>query len=124
VLPAELRQQDHLDVLRAMVTWAADETPPILVEGPGLVDVAYWQQQHSLAAHLVNYNNPMAMAGAFREAIPTGPYRVSLRVPEGNTPISVALLESGQPAQYGREGERLSGSCGRRECPDNRGGHT
>jgi len=104
---AELRQQDHLDVLRAMVTWAADETPPILVEGPGLVDVAYWQQQHSLAAHLVNYNNPMAMAGAFREAIPTGPYRVSLRVPEGNTPISVALLESGQPAQYGREGERL-----------------
>lgn len=103
----ELRQQDHLDVLRAMVTWAADEVPPMVVEGPGLIDMAYWKQQRSVAAHLVNYNNPMAMAGAFREAIPTGPYRVSLQLPQGVTPTGVTLLESGQPAQFKLEGERL-----------------
>jgi len=55
----------------------------MIVDGPGLVDLAYWRQDRSFAVHLVNYNNPMTMPGAYREIIPAGPYAVSLELPAG-----------------------------------------
>ncbi|MDF0546292.1 beta-galactosidase trimerization domain-containing protein [Sphingobium sp. H39-3-25] len=103
----ELRHGGHLAILHAMVTWAADEVGPMTVEGPGLVDIAYWRQHKSLAAHLVNYTNPMALGGAFREAIRTGPYRVSLQLPKDATLTSVRLLEANLTPVSRREGDRL-----------------
>jgi len=77
------------------------------VSGPGLVDVAIWRQERSLAAHIVNYNNPFSMAGAYRELLTTGPYEVSLELPAARDPAAVTLLEHGTPAQWKREGTRL-----------------
>jgi len=91
----ELRHGGHLAILKAMVAWANDETPSMVVDGPGLIDVAYWRQQGSLAAHIVNYNNPMTMAGAYREIIPAGPYTVSLALPTGSRVGRVSLREAG-----------------------------
>ncbi|WCT74137.1 beta-galactosidase trimerization domain-containing protein [Sphingomonas naphthae] len=104
---AELRHGGHLAILKAMVAWAADETAPMTVEGPGLVDMAYWRQAQSLAAHIVNYNNPMAMAGAYREAIRSGPYTVSLELPLGAEPKGVRLLESDAMPEWRREVGRV-----------------
>jgi hypothetical protein len=98
---------DHLLLLRNAIEWAADEPAPLTVSGPGLLDIAYWRQEHSLAAHLVNLTNPMAMKGPFREIIPAGPFTVSLQLPPGARPTSVKLLESGQPAKHHRDGTRL-----------------
>jgi len=98
---------DHLALLRNAVEWAADEPAPLTVAGPGFLDVAYWRQEHSLAVHLVNMTNPMAMKGPYREIIPAGPFTVSLHLPPGASPASVKLLESGAPAQYRRDGDRL-----------------
>lgn len=105
---AEIRHGGHLDILRAMVNWAADEVQPMTVTGPGLVDMAIWRQQGSLAAHLVNYNNAMAMGGAYREALTTGPYEVSVELPEARDPARVTLLENGNAGQWRRDGARLS----------------
>jgi hypothetical protein len=91
----ELSHGDHLTLIHAMVDWAHDEPKPMQVDGPGLVDIAYWRQQKSITGHLVNLNNPMTMRGSYREAIPAGPYRVRLRLPTGERPVQARLLTAG-----------------------------
>ncbi len=103
----EIRHGAHMELLRGMVNWAADEAPPLAVSGPGLVDLALWRQEGSVTAHLVNYNNAMTMAGAYREALTTGPYEVSIALPEGQVPRAVTLLEHGRAAQWRAEGRRI-----------------
>jgi hypothetical protein len=98
---------DHLMLLKNAVEWAADEPPPLTVSGPGVVDLAYWRQEKSLTVHLVNLTNPMMLKGPLREILPAGPFEVSLRLPPGAVPRVVTLLESGTPAAYRRDGDRL-----------------
>ena len=103
----EVLSGDHLLLLRNAVDWAMDATQPVTVEGPGFIDVAYWRQERSLAVHLVNMTNPMAMKGPYREVLPVGPFTVTLTLPRDARPASVALLESGTPAKYRNDGDRL-----------------
>lgn len=98
---------DHLTILRNAVAWASDGTQPMDVSGPGFLDIAYWRQRTSLAAHLVNLTNPMAMRGYMREVLPAGPYRVSLALPRGTRPKRVRLLEAERDAPFRMEGDRL-----------------
>jgi hypothetical protein len=98
---------DHLALLANAVEWAADEPAPMSVTGAGLIDVAYWRQEKSLTAHLVNLTNPMALKGPVREIIPAGPFEVSLRLPAGGTPRAVTLLEHGRPADFRCVADRL-----------------
>lgn len=98
---------DHLALLRNAVLWAANEPQPMTVTGPGMIDTSYWRQERSLAAHLVNLNNPMAMKGYAREILPAGPYEVTLRLPRGVRPGRVHLLEAGTNASYRTEGDSL-----------------
>jgi hypothetical protein len=86
---------DHLRLLRNAVTWAANEAPPVEVEGPGIVDVTVWRQRDSMTVHLVNLTNPMMMKGPIREALPIGPLRVRVRLPAGARPTKVQLLTAG-----------------------------
>jgi hypothetical protein len=98
---------DHLALLVNAVTWAMEEEQPMTVRGPGLLDIAYWRQEKSLAAHLVNLSNPMMMKGPYREHIPAGPYTVSLVLPAGARVGRVRLLESGLTPKTRRQGGRL-----------------
>lgn len=50
---------------------------------PGMIDISYCRQNGSVAAHLVNLNNPMAMGGYRREIMPAGPYEVDIELPAG-----------------------------------------
>jgi hypothetical protein len=86
---------DHLRLLRNTIDWAVNETPPVAVEGPGLLDVTVWRQRDSMAVHLVNLTNPMMMKGPLREVIPVGPQRVRIRLPGGARPKKVHLLTAG-----------------------------
>ncbi|MBV9548322.1 MAG: beta-galactosidase trimerization domain-containing protein [Alphaproteobacteria bacterium] len=95
----EVLHEDHLLLLKNAVLWAMDEPQPMTVTGPGLVDISYWRQKNSLAAHLVNMNNPMFMKGPYREMLPAGPYTVSLALPDGAKVGGVKLLESGTVAK-------------------------
>jgi type 1 glutamine amidotransferase len=103
----EISSGDHLALLRNAVLWAANETQPMSVTGPGMVDISYWRQANSVAAHLVNLTNPMAMGGYMREILPTGPYDVSLQLPAGAGVKRVRLLEAGTDVAARREGDRL-----------------
>ncbi|MDE2404583.1 MAG: hypothetical protein KGM17_07930 [Sphingomonadales bacterium] len=99
--------RDHLLLMRNAVAWAAGEDQPLTVEGAGFVDVSYWRQEKSLAAHLVNLNNPSAMKGFLHETVPLGPFRVGLALPAGTRATRVRLLEAGQEARFRRDGNRL-----------------
>jgi hypothetical protein len=86
---------DHLRLLRNAIAWATNEPRPVDVEGPGVVDVTVWRQALSMTVHLVNLTNPMMMKGPLREAIPIGPLRVRIRIPDRVRPRRVQLLTAG-----------------------------
>jgi type 1 glutamine amidotransferase len=99
---------DHLMLLRNAVQWAMDGQQPMTVEGPGLLDISYWRQRRSLAAHLVNLTNPMAMRGYMREVLPAGPYRVTLELPPSVTPRRVRLLEAETEVPFERTDSHIT----------------
>lgn len=103
----DVSAEDHLKLLRNAVDWAADEAQPLIVTGAGMLDIAYWRQQRSVTANLVNLQNPMMMRGYNRENLPTGPFAASLLLPERARVQGVKLLESGQSAKYRQAGGRL-----------------
>jgi hypothetical protein len=87
------------------VAWAANEPPPVEVEGPGVIDVTIWRQRRSVTVHLVNLTNPMLMKGPLREVLPAGPQKVRVRLPEGLRPRGVRLLTAGtEPEVSWRDG--------------------
>jgi hypothetical protein len=88
----EVMSYDHGRVLANAVRWVANEEQPLVVKGPGLLDVALWQQQSSVTAHLVNLSNPMAMSGSFREILSVGPQKVRLKLPGGAQARDVHML--------------------------------
>jgi hypothetical protein len=104
---AELSHGDHLTLMQSMLDWAHDEQQPLQIDGPGLVDIAYWRQKNSVTAHLVNLNNPMTMRGSYRAAIPTGPYRVALQLPAGTRPSQVRRLSDGGNVPIQVDGDRV-----------------
>ena len=103
----EVLSPDHFKLLRNAVQWAANRAQPLVVEGPGLLDVALWRQQNSITAHLVNLTNPMAMKGPVREILPVGRQRVKIRLPEGARPADVKLLVAGGAAPHRVNGRTL-----------------
>jgi len=72
------------------------------VTGPGMVEVIGWRQEGSMTVHIVNLTNPMMLRASFRELLPIGEQRVSVRIPAGKTPRGVRLLVAGRsaPMQY------------------------
>jgi hypothetical protein len=92
----EVLSLDHWKLLRNAVDWAANEPRPVVVTGPGTLDVTIWRQKDSLTVHLVNLTNPMMMKGPVREFIPLPPQEVSIRMPNGRIPNKVQLLVSSQ----------------------------
>jgi hypothetical protein len=86
---------DHLRLLGNAVRWAANEPPPVEVDGPGVFDVTVWRQAQSMTVHLVNLTNPMMMKGPLRETISVGPLRVRVRLPSAARPRRVQLLTAG-----------------------------
>ena len=91
----EVLAGDHGTLLRNAAAWATDEPPPAEVTGPGVLDVAVWQQRRSLTVHLVNLTNPMMMKGPLRTVDPIGAQQVRVRLPAGRSAQAVKLLVAG-----------------------------
>jgi hypothetical protein len=96
----EIMNVDHGRLLRNVIRWAMNETPPVEVAGPGILDVAVWRQKQSMTVHLVNLTNPMMMKGPFRELVPVGEQKVRVQVPEGTKVKKVRLLVSDETPGY------------------------
>jgi hypothetical protein len=72
---------DHGDLLANLVRWAARDTIPLRVDGPGLLDVELYRQSDRLVLHLVNLTGVGSWRAPMEEIIPVGPIGVRLRDP-------------------------------------------
>ncbi len=90
-------------LLSNAVRWAGRDSHSAVVQGPGLLDVFYWETEPGLALHLVNYTTPALMKGPAREISTVGKQQVRLRLPNGFRAGAASLLSSGQelPMQAG-----------------------
>jgi hypothetical protein len=73
-----------------------------------VLDVTVWRQAGSMTVHLVNLTNPMMMKGPFRELIPIGEQRVTVRLPEGATAKKVRLLVADRDLPVEQDGRHVS----------------
>jgi hypothetical protein len=99
---------DHLRLFINTVDWVTQEDRLVILQGPGLFDIAIWEQENSLAIHLVNMNNPMYMQGPCRELLPSLPQELSINLPKGVKPKSVKLLSRGDSVEFKQNGRKLS----------------
>jgi hypothetical protein len=88
----EVLDPDHGRIFANSVRWALNEPDLVTIAGPGVFDVAVWEQEGSMTVHLVNLTNPMMMKGPIRELYPTGPLQLSIRLPPNREPKETRLL--------------------------------
>lgn len=90
---------DHGNLLANVVRWAARESIPLHVQGPGLIDCHLYQQRDRLILHLVNLTNSGAWRAPIDELIPIGPLQVGIRLSQGVSGGNAKFLVSaGAPA--------------------------
>jgi hypothetical protein len=89
-LPADIDRRyqngnipDHGDLLANLVRWAAKDTLPLVVQGPGLIDCHLYRQQNRLVLHLVNLTSAGTWRAPVEELIPVGPLTVRVKLPDG-----------------------------------------
>jgi hypothetical protein len=98
---------DHGKLLANAVHWATNEPPPVVVTGPGVLDVTVWRQRNSMTVHLVNLTNPMMMKGPFRELLSVDEQKIRVRLPDGTRPGKVTLLATNQSPHVAHIGPEL-----------------
>jgi hypothetical protein len=94
---------DHGRLLRNATLWATDEIAPVIVDGPGVLDVSIWEQRTSMTVHLVNLTNPMMMKGPIREVTPIGHQRLRIKIPDERQVKRARLLVAGKDLPFRRE---------------------
>jgi hypothetical protein len=83
---------DHGNLLANLVRWAAGDSIPLRVAGPGLIDCHLYTQPGRLVLHLVNLTSSGTWRAPVDELIPVGPLQVSVRLPKEVPGRSVRLL--------------------------------
>lgn len=98
-LPADLDRRyardnlpDHARLLASLVRWTAGDEIPVRIEGPGLVDCHLYSQPNRLIAHFVNLTNTGTWRAPADEFLPIGPWRISVKVPDGVSGRELRLL--------------------------------
>lgn len=97
---------DHGALLGNIIAWAAGDTLPFRVEGPGELDCKLYRQENRRILHLVNLSGACRTPGYAEEMLPVGPVTVSL--PLGDA--SIARVEArvrGEGLSWSLENGRL-----------------
>lgn len=110
-MPADLDRRyarehlpDHSDLLANVVRWAAGESMPLSVDGPGLIDCHMYRQRNRVILHLVNLTSAGTWRAPVEELIPVGPLNVGVRLPREVNGKSARLLVSGGEKRMSAEG--------------------
>jgi hypothetical protein len=103
----EVMAYDHALLLRNAIEWATNEPAPVRVKGLGMFDVTAWHQRNSIAVHLVNLTNPMAMRPQMHELIPSHPQTVEVQIPVGKHVSRVHMLMKEGPLPHQMVGNTL-----------------
>lgn len=99
---------DLATVINNAVEWATNEPQPVTVNGPGILDITCWKQANSMTVHMLNCTNPFMLHSSYREDIPIGSQRVTIRIPEGENVGEVKLLVAGKTPEVERAGNVLT----------------
>jgi Hypothetical glycosyl hydrolase 6 len=98
-LPADIDRRyareplpDYANLLANIVRWAAKDSIPLELQGPGLFDCNFYTQPGRLIAHLVNLTATGRMP--IDELIPVGPLRLAVKLPDGVTGHHAKMLVS------------------------------
>ncbi len=95
-------------VIGNTVRWLRGDRPPLAtIEGDGVIEAFAWETEAGVALHLLNYTNPNMMRGWVRQVYPTGPLRVELTVPTGQSVHRARALRAGRELVLRGEGDRL-----------------
>jgi len=88
---------DHARLLANVIRWAASDTLPLTVEGPGLIDCHLFEQPGRLILHLVNLTSEATWRAPLDELIRVGPFQVraAWSRSRGGAPRRARLLVSG-----------------------------
>jgi hypothetical protein len=86
---------DHAALLANIVRWAAADSVPVVIDGPGLVDCHLYEQPGRMILHLVNLTSEATWRAPLDELIRVGPFKVKVRVPEGTADGRARLLVAG-----------------------------
>ncbi|MFH5181617.1 hypothetical protein ACHHV8_02685 [Paenibacillus sp. TAB 01] len=78
------------DLLANAVKWAANDSLPVKIEGPGYLDCKLYKQDGRWILHIVNLSGTNQNPGYVEEFLPVGPLKVSIRT--GETAPQRALL--------------------------------
>jgi hypothetical protein len=95
----------HTDLsrlLRNTVNWILRAEHPVSVQGSGLVETFAWETEPGYALHLLNYTNPNAHRGWFREFYPIGEQRVRFELPRDRKVTRVELLRAEKSIPFRR----------------------
>ncbi len=91
---------DHGALLANIVRWAAADSIPLTVEGPGLIDCHVYEQAGKTILHLVNLTSAATWRAPMEELIPVGPFKVSVRAKSG--PARMLVSGGTQPVASSR----------------------
>ena len=97
---------DLARLLQNAVRWVSRGSQPVTVTGKGLVETFAWKTQAGHAVHLLNYTNPAAFKGYFREYYPIGEQQVSIAV-DGKV-SRVELLRAGRDIPFRQSGGQVT----------------
>jgi Hypothetical glycosyl hydrolase 6/Beta-galactosidase trimerisation domain len=99
---------DLAALIRNSVSWAMNEPQVATVIGPGILNVTCWRQANSMTVHMLNCTNPFMLRSSYREDIPIGPQKVTIRIPAGRNAGAVKLTVAGVTPKVEREGNILT----------------
>jgi len=85
---------DHGDLLANAARFAAGDSLPLHISGPGLLDCELYQQSGRLILHIVNLTSAGTWRAPVEELIPVGPLKIKVRLPNGIATKSARALVS------------------------------
>jgi hypothetical protein len=90
-------QSGHTDLsrlLRNSIAWVAGATPPVKIEGAGVIESFAWETEPGFAVHILNYTNPAMHRGWIRDFFPIGAQKVQMVLPPNRRVSRVELLRA------------------------------
>jgi hypothetical protein len=95
-------------LLANAVRWLlGDATPPVTIEGEGVMELFAWETEPGHALHILNYTNPNMTRAFVRRFYPIGPLRVAFEVPAGRRVARVEALRGGTVLPFRQEGRTV-----------------